>query len=180
MPCGGRGASNRAGRLRARGARRVRSSRISRGNAAQHHAHFRASSQRPDQTGQDTGGDQRDAFAQNEVQDVSRGRAHGHSGADFAQVQLQRASLPRLRDGDPDPPVAVRPRTWLLRHGLDRTPPAPYFLHEEEVSRAGVRVSRRYRRTRWRDGRVWCGLPRSNRRAEGRAPAGLRSIGSST
>jgi hypothetical protein len=96
-----------------------------------------------------------------------------HVPGDNREVQLQRASLPRLLDGDPDPPVAVRPRTWLLRQGLDRTPPAPYFLHEEEVPRAGVRVSRRYRRTRWRDGRVWVWLAAVKQTGRGESSSGL-------
>ena len=96
-----------------------------------------------------------------------------HVPGDNREVQLQRASLPRLLDGDPDPPAAVRPRTWLLRHGLDRTPSAPYFLHEEEVPRAGVRISRRYRRTRWRDGRVWVWLAVAKQTGRGESSSGL-------
>jgi hypothetical protein len=74
-------------------------------------------------------------------------------------IQLQRAALPRLIEGDPDPPAIVRPRTALLREGLDATPPQPYFLFEEEVPRAGARVTQSWQRTRWRGGKVvlWMG-----------------------
>jgi hypothetical protein len=85
------------------------------------------------------------------------------------QIQLQRAAMPRILEGDPDPPAKVRPRTILLREGLDRTPAEPYFVHEEEVPRTGVRVAQAYQRTRWRDGRVvvWLGADKSTGRGEG-------------
>ena len=50
-----------------------------------------------------------------------------HVPGDNREIQLQRASMPRVIEGDPDPPIAVRPRTSLLRPGLDRTPGSPYF-----------------------------------------------------
>ena len=69
-------------------------------------------------------------------------------------IQLQRAALLRILEGDPSPtPLKVQPRTSLIRAGLDEG--KTYFLHEEEVRRAGVVVAQRYRRTRWRDGRAW-------------------------
>jgi hypothetical protein len=85
------------------------------------------------------------------------------------EIQLQRAAMPRILEGDPDPPAKVRPRTTLLREGLDRTPAEPYFVHEEEVPRAGVRVAQAFQRTRWRDGRVvvWLGAHKSTGRGEG-------------
>jgi hypothetical protein len=84
------------------------------------------------------------------------------------QVQLQRAAMPRILEGDPDPPVKVRPRTSLLRHGLDADPPQPYYVHEEEVPRSGTTVSLAFRRTRWSDGRavVWLGAKRHTGRGE--------------
>jgi hypothetical protein len=85
------------------------------------------------------------------------------------QIQLQRAAMPRILDGDPNPPRKVEPRTSLLRHGLDATAPQPYFLHEEEVPRSGVRVSKAFQRTRWYDGRVytWLGIRKQTGRGEG-------------
>lgn len=85
------------------------------------------------------------------------------------EIQLQRASMPRVIEGDPNPPVKVKPRTGLIRQGLDDEPPAPYFLHEEEVPRAGVRVVQAFQRTRWHDGRVhvWIGVRKQTGRGEG-------------
>jgi hypothetical protein len=81
---------------------------------------------------------------------------------------------PRILEGDPNPPAKVEPRTVLLREGLDRTPAEPYFVHEEEVPRAGTRVFQAYQRTRWTDGRVvlWLGVRRQTGRGEG--SSGLR------
>jgi hypothetical protein len=92
-----------------------------------------------------------------------------HVPNDNREVQLQRAAMPRVIEGDPDPAVPVRPRTSLLRKGLDQEPVQPYFLHEEEVPRAGVRVTLSYQRTRWRNGRawVWLGVRKQSGRGEG-------------
>jgi hypothetical protein len=88
------------------------------------------------------------------------------------ETQLQRAALPRLLEGAPPlpPPEKVRPRTTLLRHGL----PRKYFVHEEEVPRAGAVVSQSYQRTRWTDGSVvtWLGVRKQTGRGEG--SSGLR------
>jgi hypothetical protein len=75
----------------------------------------------------------------------------------------------RVLEGDVFPPALVRPRTSLLRPGLDQPALAAYFLHEEEVSRAGVRVTQSFQRTRWRDGRawVWLGVRKQTGRGEG-------------
>jgi hypothetical protein len=56
-----------------------------------------------------------------------------------------------------------------LRPGLDAGSHAHYFLHEEEVPREGVRVTSRFRRARWRDGRVvvWLGARKTVGRGEG-------------
>jgi hypothetical protein len=85
------------------------------------------------------------------------------------QIQLQRAAMPRILEGDSAPPRKVEPRTSLLRHGLDAVAPQPYFLHEEEVPRSGVRVSKSFQRTRWYNGRVytWLGIRKQTGRGEG-------------
>jgi hypothetical protein len=87
-------------------------------------------------------------------------------------VQLQRAALPRLIDGGPQPPSVVRPRTSLLRPGLDAG--EPYFVDEEEVLRSGTRLTLRYQRARWYDGQVvvWLAARRETGRGEG--SSGLR------
>jgi hypothetical protein len=90
------------------------------------------------------------------------------------QIQLQRAALPRILEGDPDPPVKVRPRTRLLREGLEGTPPQSYLLFEEEVPRAGTRVFECYERTRWTDGRVYLWLRVRRQTGRGEGSSGLR------
>jgi hypothetical protein len=92
-----------------------------------------------------------------------------HVRGNNRETQLQRAALPRLIEGDPLPPVKVRPRTTLLREGLDRTPAETYLVHEEEVPRAGTQVTVAFQRTRWRGGRVavWLAAHRETGRGEG-------------
>ena len=76
------------------------------------------------------------------------------------EIQLQRAAMPRILDGDPRIPKKIEPRTALLREGLDKEQKENYFIHEEEVSRAGVKVQKSFQRTRWYDGKVytWLGI----------------------
>jgi hypothetical protein len=85
------------------------------------------------------------------------------------EIQVQRAAMPRILDGDPNPPVKVQPRTVLLREGLDESAPQPYFIHQEEVSRAGARLLQTFQRTRWTDGSVftWLRVRRQTGRGEG-------------
>lgn len=84
------------------------------------------------------------------------------------EIQLQRGSMTRFV-GLSGPPDRVKPRTSLLRHGLDQSPPQPYFVHEEEVPRAGARVTQSFQRTRWTNGRVftWFGARKQTGRGEG-------------
>ncbi|MGH2451359.1 MAG: hypothetical protein ACRDGE_08840 [Candidatus Limnocylindria bacterium] len=90
------------------------------------------------------------------------------------EIQLQRAALPRIVEGDREELVKVQPRTRLLREGLDRTPAELYFVHEEEVPRAGSALTQLFQRTRWTDGRVyvWLRVRRQTGRSEG--TSGLR------
>ena len=92
-----------------------------------------------------------------------------HVDGDAREIQLQRGAMPRLLEGDPDPPLPVRPLTGILREGLDRSTPAAYLVHEEEVPRAGLLVTQRFRRARWRGGRVvvWYAAQRATGRGEG-------------
>lgn len=96
-----------------------------------------------------------------------------HVPGDTRQIQLQRGAMPRILDGDPDRPAKVRPQTTLLRAGLDVTPKQPYFLHEEEVPRAGVRVTQRFRRARWHAGKVVVWLAAQKLIGRGGASSGL-------
>jgi hypothetical protein len=85
----------------------------------------------------------------------------------------------RILEGDtvggvPVDPSPVRPRTSLLRVGLDGAgAPAAYFVHEEEVPRAGARVTQGFRRTRWRDGRAWVWLAVRKQTGRGEGSSGL-------
>jgi hypothetical protein len=90
------------------------------------------------------------------------------------EIQLQRASMPRIIENSAAPIEKVKPRTSLLRQGLESTPAQPYFVHEEEVPRAGVRVSQAYRRTRWTDGRVFVWLGARKNVGRGEASSGLQ------
>jgi hypothetical protein len=101
-----------------------------------------------------------------------------HVAGDNREVQLQRASMPRIVNDSPTslPPELrkVKPRTVLLREGLDATPARTYMVHEEEVSRAGTRLLQAYQRTRgWDDGTVcgrvstWLRVQRQTGRGEG-------------
>ena len=92
------------------------------------------------------------------------------------EVQIQRASMPRILNGNPDKPDKIRPRTALLQHGLASK--LPYFIHEEEVPRSGVRVEQAYQRTRWNDGKVfvWFGVRKTTGRGEGSSGLGFDRI----
>ena len=96
-----------------------------------------------------------------------------HVLGDTREIQLQRAALPRVLDGASGPPVKVRPRTTLLRAGLDADPPRPHLVHEEEVSRAGTRATLCFNRARRADGRVVIWLSARRTTGPGEASSGL-------
>jgi hypothetical protein len=89
-----------------------------------------------------------------------------HVPGDNREIQLQRGAMPWVLNGPVTPTVKVRPRTTLLRPGLDSG--QPYFVHEEEVPRVGTRLTVAFNRTRWYDGRVvvWLGARRATGRGE--------------
>lgn len=89
------------------------------------------------------------------------------------QIQLQRAAMPRILVGDSNPAQKVQPLTSLLRQGLDLTPAQTYFLHEEEVPRAGARVTQYYARARWTQGQVYTWLRAQKQTGRGEATSGL-------
>jgi hypothetical protein len=92
-----------------------------------------------------------------------------HKENDTREIQLQRASMPRIIEGDTRPIEKIKPRTALLSAGLTGTHKTPYFVHEEEVPRAGVRVSQSFQRTRWYGGKIvtWLGVRKQTGRGEG-------------
>ena len=88
------------------------------------------------------------------------------------EVQLQRAAMPRILVGDTNPtPEKVQPLTSLLRQGLDAG--QSYFLHEEEVPRAGARVTQYFSRSRWTQGEVFTWLRVQKQTGRGEASSGL-------
>jgi len=99
-----------------------------------------------------------------------------HRPGESRSIQLQRAALLRTIENDPTPLAKVHPRTALMREGLPTR--RPYFLHEEEVPRAGVIVTQRYRRTRWHDGRpwLWLGVRKQTGRGEGGSGLGFDRV----
>lgn len=86
---------------------------------------------------------------------------------DHRSIKLQRAAMPRILQGDTEPPEKIRPRTTLLRQGLEQG--TDYFLHEEEVPRGGVRITQSFQRTRWHGGQafVWLGTRKQTGWGEG-------------
>jgi hypothetical protein len=75
----------------------------------------------------------------------------------------------RILEGDTLAPAKIKPLTSILREGLDAAVPAAFFIHEEEVPRAGIRVTQSYQRTRWVNGEVftWLGMRKLTGRGEG-------------
>ncbi len=92
-----------------------------------------------------------------------------HDPGGNREIRLQRSAMLRFLKGDAHP-ARIRPRTGLLREGLDAKPKRlPYFVHEEEVPRAGILVTQSFQRTRWYGGRVfqWLGVRKTTGRGEG-------------
>ncbi len=96
-----------------------------------------------------------------------------HQPGEDRAIRLQRASMPRFFQDTVSP---VRPLTRILRAGLlpDDTQAAPYFIHEEEVPRAGVRVDTGFRRARWYDGATFVWYAHNKRSGRGEGNSGLR------
>jgi hypothetical protein len=76
------------------------------------------------------------------------------------------AAFPGQRHRIPPSP-RVRPRTSLLREGLDQK--LPYRIHEEEVPRSGHMLFQAFQRSRWTNGCVfnWVGATKQIGRGEG-------------
>ena len=84
------------------------------------------------------------------------------------QVALERAALLRPADeanGEPQP---------ILPVGRVLDQPDPYRVREEEISRAGVTLSRTIRRTRWIDGSTHLWIARRKQAGRGEGSSGLR------
>jgi hypothetical protein len=80
-------------------------------------------------------------------------------------IQLQKARV--LRPGATATPVAVPPVGRILN-------PEPYFLPEEEIPRAGLRIERVVYRSRWIDGSAHLWVARRRTGGAGETQSGLR------
>lgn len=96
-----------------------------------------------------------------------------HVPGNNRKIQLQRAAMPRVIPGDTPPPQKVQPLTAILRQGLDLTKAQTYFIHEEEVPRAGARVTQYFSRARWTGGEVFNWLRTRKQTGRGEAASGL-------
>jgi hypothetical protein len=99
-----------------------------------------------------------------------------HQPGSNRQIRLQRGSMPRLTNAIPDTPITnkvITPRGEILRVGLDETPKQPYFVHEEEVPRAGIIVTRKYQRARGPNGEVFTWIGRRKETGRGEGASGL-------
>lgn len=97
-----------------------------------------------------------------------------HQSGSNREIHFQRASMPRIIEVFD--PHAIRPRTQLLRQGIedDDSQPDSMYINEEEIPRAGVKLTGTYQRTRWYNGKIvaWYGRRKSTGRGEG--SSGLR------
>jgi len=87
-------------------------------------------------------------------------------------IRLQRAAMPRLLGAVPTG-EKVQPLTILLREGLDQAKPVPYFVDEEEVPRAGARLTQFYERTRWTSGQAFTWFRAQKQTGRGEGSSGL-------
>lgn len=83
------------------------------------------------------------------------------------KIQLTRAAMQRLTDQLEN--TIILPRGTIISEGLDKEPRQGYFIHKEEVSRAGIQVTRSFQRARWFDGKtyVWLGKRKQTGRGQG-------------
>jgi hypothetical protein len=95
-----------------------------------------------------------------------------HKPGSNRQVRLQRAAMPRLTNAIDQKPI--QPRGQILRINLDTGgQDTTYFVHEEEVPRAGVVVTRKYQRTRGANGEVFTWMGRRKQTGRGEGASGL-------
>lgn len=97
-----------------------------------------------------------------------------HQQGSNREIHFQRASMPRIIELFE--PHAIRPRTPLLRDGIDEKDEQinPLFINEEEVPRAGVKLTSTYQRTRWYNGKIVMWYGRKKRTGRGEGSSGLR------
>ena len=94
-----------------------------------------------------------------------------HEEGSIRETRLQRGSMLRVLEVDLQKNIhveRVKPRTNLLREGLDGATKQSYFINEEEVLRAGINLTQSFQRTRWYDGQIyiWLGVRKQTGRGE--------------
>jgi hypothetical protein len=96
-----------------------------------------------------------------------------HSPASNRDIQLQRASMPRILP--PYTTSLIRPRTDVLRYymGNNNIPTAPYLVNEEEVPRAGALIETTFQRCRWYNGKTFSWVGRRKKTGRGEGSSGL-------
>lgn len=98
-----------------------------------------------------------------------------HEKGSKRETKLQRGSMPRIIEEDPIEDIQkVKPRTNLLREGLNQPLKQSYFINEEEVLRAGTNVTQSFQRTRWYSGQVYTWLGVRKRTGRGEASSQLK------
>ncbi|MCS5490417.1 hypothetical protein [Algoriphagus limi] len=97
-----------------------------------------------------------------------------HQQGSNREIHFQRASMPRINELFA--PHAIRPRTPLLRDGIDEDDGQvyPLYINEEEIPRAGVKLTSTYQRTRWYNGKIVIWYGRRKRTGRGEGSSGLR------
>lgn len=95
---------------------------------------------------------------------------NGSALASTRDVVLQRATMPRILEGFPTTTL-VRPRTSILNPDDDFG--SPYFIDEEEISRAGTIVETTFQRARWFDGKTYLWVGRQKTIGRGQGNSGL-------
>ena len=94
-----------------------------------------------------------------------------HVPGDNREIQLQRAAMPRIMDGDPDRiRRPVRPaHVAACAPASTARPPAATSSTRKKCRAPASGVTDRFQRTRWRDGRVlvWLGVRKQTGRGEG-------------
>jgi len=88
------------------------------------------------------------------------------------EMRLRRAALPRTFAERA--PVRIRPRTQLLRAGLESAKVQPFDLNEEEITMPGILVRQYWRQARWFDGKIFTWLAREKLYARPARASGLR------
>ena len=95
-------------------------------------------------------------------------------------IKFQRATFPRilqgrlLNDTSLNDIQLIKPRCLITSFGLNTNTQQPYYIYEEELPRAGVIVTRKYRRTRWIDGKTYLWMGREKTTGMGEGLSGLK------